>query len=140
MTKEIPGRKYSKKAFIEALGKVEVKFSDDDEDAQAKQQMEQAQTEDEGTMAAIIEELFNNANRNTDNGRTNDEIDMGGEDIATEGDNADVEVKNADEIDHKDINEDDEEVAGNADVNSVDCIISTTGKKITCRLATIKEL
>ena len=41
MAKEIPGRKYNKKAFITALAKVNVRLDDEDEDARAKQRMEQ---------------------------------------------------------------------------------------------------
>ena len=41
MTKETPGRKYDRKEFIKALGKVEVKLDDEDEEARAKRRMEQ---------------------------------------------------------------------------------------------------
>ena len=68
MITKIPGRKYNEDTFIAALGKIEVKLDDEDEEARAKQQMEQARTEDEGAMVAIIDKLFKNANRSGDDG------------------------------------------------------------------------
>ena len=74
MTKETSGRKYDRKDFIDALGKVEVKLDDKDEEARAKRRMEQARSEDEGTMAAIINEIFDTANRPADADDSNTEI------------------------------------------------------------------
>ena len=66
LCKEIPGRKYDKNEFIKALSKVEVILKDEDKDAKAKQRVEQACTEEEGAMADLIDELFENANRSTE--------------------------------------------------------------------------
>ena len=52
---EKPGRKYSKTEFVEALRKVEIRLEDEDEEARARRQMEEAQSEDEGIMASIID-------------------------------------------------------------------------------------
>ena len=58
MTTETPGCKYDKKEFISALSKVEVKLDYEDKKERAKRRMEQARSEDEGTMAAIIDKIF----------------------------------------------------------------------------------
>ena len=67
---EIPGRKFSKKEYLEALAKVEVRLADEDEDARARRRMEEARSEDEGVMASIIDELFDTAERNNDDNNT----------------------------------------------------------------------
>ena len=87
--KEMPSRKYNKKDCIEALSKVKVVLKDEDEDERVRRRMEQARTEDEGALASLIDELFENASRNASDGPRSAPIDLNvsqtGEDIANIG-------------------------------------------------------
>ena len=131
LAKEIPERKYNKKTFIEALGKVEVKLDDEDEDACAKRRMEQARTKDKGAMAAIIDETFENASNNADNRATSVEIDMGGDDIAAEGDKEDCEDEDGDQCQNIEDNDSNGTIDEKND-GDIACLISRTGKKVAC--------
>ena len=109
--------------------------------------MEQAQSEDEGAMAAIIDQLFKNANSRADRNESNLEINLGGDDIAAEGNKEEDDGEGDAEGNSKGDDTDDGTGAGKGesegagegegeaqlhrgDNNNVDCIISTTGKKI----------
>ena len=154
MTTETPGRKYDKKAFITALSKVEVTLDDEDENERAKRRMEQARSEDEGTMAAIIDEIFENANRPVENNNSNTEIDMsinnGGEFVVNgvnqdrlgdklEGDDRNA-IANAEEADNENLDDDEECAVPNVDGRNVEIVNGATNRKFKCHLANVNEL
>ena len=138
MAEETPGKKYNKKDFIQALSKIEVVLEDKDEDERARRRMEQACTEDEGALASLIDELFDNASRNANDGPRSTPIDLDvsqtGKDIANIGASNDEHDKiddiAPDGIDDNSINDDD----------AVECIVGLTKRKINCRLAKVNEL
>ena len=96
--------------------------------------MEQARSEDEGALAALIDELFDNASRNANEEPRNAQIDLDvtqtGEDIANIG------VSDEDEDDCDDAQaarSNDHSI--NEETDTVQCIVGSTKRKITCRLA-----
>ena len=155
MTKETPGRQYDRKEFIDdALGKVEVKLDDKDEEARAKPRMEQAWSEDEGTMAAIIDKMFDNANQPADADNSNTRIDMtfnSGSDFVVNGGINQGRVTNEDDngdLDYANINNDENNVDDhendkldeNDDGRNAEFINGATRIKVKCRLANVNEL
>ena len=137
---EIPGRKYSKKECLEALGKVEVRLADKDEDARARRRMEEACLEDEGVMASIIDKLFDNAERNHDDNSTQRShvdlsVKLDAANIARDGEERDEDNDDDDNADN-----DDEDEVVNIKTQQNEIIIATTQRPLTICLAAINEL
>ena len=115
--------------------------------------MEQAQSEDEGTMASIIDEIFDNANRPADADESNTVIDMtfnsGGDFVvnginqgrgADDGDNGGLGDGNIDEHEINLDNDDDEELEANDDERNTERINGGTKAKVNCHLVNVNEL
>ena len=142
LAKEIPGRKYSKRECIEALGKVEVRLAEEDEDARARRRMEEARSEDEGVMAMIIDELFDNAEKNKDDSNS----ERPHLDLSVELDAANI-ARDGEEREHHDENNENEEDTNNervennnGTVRNEHIIVATTQRPLKVRLANVNEL
>ena len=134
---EKPGRKYSKKEFIDALSKVEIRLEDKDEEARARRRMEEARSKDKGIMASIIDELFSNAERSPNDGNSpNRNVDLSVEldaaNIARDGE----DIKEEDDDDE--VEDEDNEARGN--VSSSKIIVASTQWPIGVWLANVNEL
>ena len=144
LCKDIPGRKYDTNEFIKTLSKVEVILKDKDKDAKAKRRMEQACTEEEGTMADLIDELFESANRSAEESQNEAtislEFDMSGDDIAsgrTRDEFEDIIHDDDNEL-IEEANDTANEVTANEVTDSV--IVGSSGKNVKASLATVNDL
>ena len=156
MAIETPGRTYNKKEFIKALGKVKVQLNNKDEEERGRRRMEQACTEDEGVMASLIDDLFDNVSHNPDKGAEmqpiNLNVEQSGEDIINIG--ADDDVRNGNDDGNSDenisvaegndgSNKDNQNNGTEDETNGsedIECVIGSIRKKVTCRLAKVNNL
>ena len=114
--------------------------------------MEQTRIEDEGTMAAIIDEIFENASHPADNNNSNSEIDMsinnGGEFIVNgvnqdhlgDGDDRDDADANVKVGDNENGDEDEDCSDDNVDNRNIEIVNGATKNKIKCCLVNVNEL
>ena len=121
---------------------MEVRLADEDKDARALCRMEEARSEDEGVMASIIDELFDNAERNHDDNNTlRSHVDLSFEldaaNIARDGEDRDDNNNDAEDADEND--EEEEELVNN-ETQRNKIIIATTQRPLKVRLAAINEL
>ena len=95
--------------------------------------------------------MFKNANSSADRNESNLEIDLGGDDIGAEGNEEEDDGEGDADSNGEGDDTDDGAGAGagegkgeaqlhGGDNINVDCIMSTTGKKIKCRLAAVNQL
>ena len=101
VSNERPGRKYVRKEFIEALGKVTTKMEDESEEERSKRKMREAMTEEEKVMSEVIDEIYEMADNFSASERTNSgnsETELAAElDPATVGARGDEDDDNDDD-------------------------------------------
>lgn len=125
---EVPGRKHTRKYFIDALQRVEIRFDDEDEDARARRRMKEARSEDKEIVDSIADELFESAER------INENMNESGIDLSVELDVA--TIGSGDENhDEEDDNDNDDSVV----VSSAKVIVATTQCELNVILTAVNK-